>query len=323
MRVFSTSTLMGQALERLADHCELDIWERSEPISCAGLRARLAHCEGLVCLLTNAVDEALVASCDSLRFVSSMSAGVDHVDVAALNQRRIPLGHTPGVLVDTTADLAFALLLGAARRIPEADNYVREGRWEPARPWYPDMLVGKDLAGATLGILGLGQIGRAVARRAVGFGMNIIGWTRSGRQVEGVASVGFDELLAQADFLSVNVALTSDTRNLLDAAAINRMKRGAVLVNTARGGIVDEAALARALADGRLFAAGIDVFGREPVAPDNPLLGQPNVVLAPHIGSATLATRTRMAQLAVDNAIAALQGKAMPHCFNPEVYGDN
>jgi glyoxylate reductase len=214
----------------------------------------------------------------------------------------------------------MALMLAAARRIPEADQFVRLGRWDPAAPWHPQMLVGKDLAGATLGIIGLGSIGRAVARRAAGFGMRVLAWNRSPRPCEGVEQVSFDELLAAADFLSVHLALTPDTRNLLDESAIARMKPGAVLVNTARGGIVDESALAEALASGRMFAAGLDVFSQEPVAADNPLLTLPNVVLAPHIGSASRRTRERMAALAADNMIAALAGEAMPHCVNPQVY---
>lgn len=323
MKVFATSPLPGDALARIAAACELDTWEKPGPVPANILSQRLAACDGLVCLLVNRIDEALVERCPNLRFVSSMSVGVDHVDVDALSRRRIPLGHTPGVLVDTTADLAMGLMLAAARRIPEADQFVRQGRWDPANPWHPDMLVGKDLAGASLGLVGLGAIGQAVARRARGFGMNVLGWNRSPRELPGVESVPFDELLARSDFLSVHVALAAETRNLLDGAAIGRMKQGAVLVNTARGGIVDEQALAAALREGRLFAAGMDVFSREPVSADNPLLGLPNVVLAPHIGSASRSTRERMAALAADNAIAALRGEPMPHCANPEIYETN
>jgi glyoxylate reductase len=322
VKVFASQELPGDALERVARHCELEVWPETIPVPREVLLEKLDGCAGLICLLTNRVDRALLDACPELRFVSSMSVGVDHVDVPALGERRIPLGNTPGVLVDTTADLAMALLLAAARRIPEADRYVREGCWKPERPWYPDMFVGKDVAGATLGIVGLGQIGQAVARRARAFGMRILGWTRSGRAVDGVESVGLEELLAASDFVSINVALAEGTRMLIDADAIARMKPGAVLVNTARGGIVDEGALAGALRDGALFAAGIDVFEREPVEMENPLLRLPNVVLAPHIGSATQQTRARMAALAADNMIAALEGKPMPHCVNPEVYTD-
>ena len=289
-------------------------------LSAADLRAGLAGCQGLVCLLTDRIDRALLDAAPDLRFVSSMSVGVDHVDVQALTERGIPLGHTPGVLVETTADTAFALLMAAARRLAEADRFVRQGSWTADTAWAPDFFTGKDVNGATLGIVGLGAIGQAVARRALGFGMRVVAWNRTPRAVPGVELLALEELLALSDFVSVHVALSADTRRLLDGDKIALMKPGAVLVNTARGGIVDEAALAVALGEGRLFAAGIDVFEQEPVAVDNPLLGLPNVVLAPHIGSATQRTRALMADMAAANALAALRGEPMPCCVNPSVY---
>ena len=320
MKVFATCRLPGGALDSLAGDCVLEVWEQSSPVPGSVLAQNLADCDGLICLLTNRIDEALLSQCPRLRYVSSMSVGVDHVDVPALTRRGIPLGHTPGVLVETTADLAVGLLLAAARRIPEADRFVRDGRWDPASPWHPEMFVGKDVAGATVGILGLGAIGQAVARRVRAFGAEVIAWNRTPRDLPDIEQVDFETLLDRSDFLSVHVALTEETRNLLNASAIARMKLGAVLINTARGGIVDEHALAAALKDGQLFAAGIDVFSREPVASDNPLLTLSNVVLAPHIGSASERTRARMAALAVENMAAALRGEPMPHCVNPEVY---
>lgn len=320
VKVFASCELPGGVLDCLAEHCELDVWEEDIPIPRNELQRRLQGCDGLVCLLLNRIDATLMDACPQLRFVSSMSVGVDHVEVAALTARGIPLGNTPGVLVDTTADLNMALMLAAARRIPEADQYVRQGQWRPERPWFPTMFSGKDVSGACLGIIGLGEIGQAVARRAQGFGMRLLGWTRSGRAVPGVESASLETLLASSDFVSINVALTEDTRNLIDAAAIAGMKKDAVLINTARGGIVDEVALAAALEEGRLFSAGIDVFAQEPVNMDNPLLNLANVVVAPHIGSASIQTRQRMGELAVENMIAALAGEQMPHCVNPEVY---
>jgi glyoxylate reductase len=207
-----------------------------------------------------------------------------------------------------------------ARRVAEGDRYIREGNWRSDARWSPDFFLGKDVSGGTLGIIGLGAIGQAVARRAVGFDMKVIAWTPSGREVPGVDSVSLEELLLRSDFVSVHLALARETRNLLDAAKIATMKPGAVLVNTARGGIVDEAALAAALDSGHLYAVGLDVFEREPVAMDNPLLQHPRAVVAPHIGSATTLTRAKMVDIAVRNATAALQGQAMPHCVNPEVY---
>jgi glyoxylate reductase len=285
------------------------------------LRAEVAAADGLVCLLTDRIDAALIDTAPRLRFLSSVSVGLDHVDLAAATARGIPVGHTPGVLVDATADTAFALLLAAARRVAEADAWVRAGHWRPENAWSPDFFLGRDLAGATLGLVGLGAIGQAVARRAAAFGMRVVGWNRSPRDITGVELLSLAEVLAASDFVSVHVALTQETRGLLDAERLAQMRRGAILINTARGGIVDEVALAEALASGRLGGAGLDVYAREPLPADSPLLGAPNTVLAPHIGSATALTRRRMADLAADNALAALRGERMPHCANPEVYG--
>ena len=319
-RVFVTHQLPGDRIHELSRYCELNVWMGPGLLSAQNLRDELAGCAGLICLLTDRVDSQLINAMPDLSFVSSMSVGVDHVDVAALTTCGIPLGHTPGVLVDTTADTAFALMLAAARRVAEADQFVRKGKWTADNAWSPDFFTGKDVSGATLGIIGLGDIGQAMARRAAGFGMEILAFNRSPREVEGVENVSLEELLLRSDFVSLHVALTAETRGLLNADRIALMKPGAVLVNTARGGIVDEQALALALGSGQLSAAGIDVFEQEPVAADNPLLGLPNVVVAPHIGSATVMTRAKMADLAVENAIAALKGQAMPHCVNPEVY---
>lgn len=323
-RVFATRALPGPALERLARSVDLDVWsERSAPPP-EVLAARLARADGLLCLLTDRIDAALLARAPRLRALSSVSVGVDHIDRVAATARGLPVGHTPGVLTETTADLAFALLLAAARRIPEADRFVRDGDWRSEQSWQPDLLLGRDVYGTTLGVIGFGAIGRAVARRAIGFGMRVLAWSRTPRplgDLDGhVETAALPELLARADFVSVHVALAPETRGLLDARALGAMKPGAILVNTARGGIVDEDALAAALREGRLAAAGFDVFAREPLEPTSPLLGLPNIVLTPHIGSASGATRARMAELAVDNLLAALDGRRMVACANPEVY---
>ncbi len=319
-KVIITQPLPGARLIELAAQCDLEVLQSSQALADACTRHALAACQGLICLLTDPIDRLLLEAMPNLEFVSSVSVGVDHIDVQALTSRHIPVGHTPGVLVDTTADAAFALLLAAARRVAEGDRFIRAGNWRPDNRWSPEFFLGKDVSGATLGIIGLGAIGQAVARRAAGFDMRVIGWTPSGREVSGVDSVSLEELLLRSDFVSVHLALTSATRNLLDAQTIATMKPGAVLVNTARGGIVNEQALARALDSGHIFAAGLDVFEREPVALDNPLLLHPRVVVVPHIGSATTLTRAKMADTAVRNAAAALQGLPMPHCVNPEVY---
>lgn len=318
-RVFVTRRLPGQGLERLARVADVEVWPGDAGPDPAALRSRSGRVDGLLCLLTDAVDAGLLDACPRLRVVSSCSVGVDHIDVAAATRRGIAIGHTPGVLAETTADLAFALLLAAARRVVEADRWLRAGAWTWERRWEPEAFVGRDVHGATLGVIGLGAIGRAMARRASGFGMRVLGWTRSGRPVAGVESVSLEDLLGRSDFVSVHVALAPGTQGLLDGAAIARMKRGAVLINTARGGIVDEAALAEALHGGRLAAAALDVFAREPLEPESPLLAAPQLVLTPHIGSASIATRTRMADLAVDNLIAGLEGRALLRSVNPEV----
>lgn len=323
-RVFVSHAMPGleerpgqSVLAPLREQTRCEVWPQSLSPAPDALRAAARDCEGLLCLLTDSIDADLLSACPRLRVVSSCSVGVDHVDVEAASARGIAVGNTPGVLTETTADLAFALLLAASRRVVEADRFVRERHWTVERRWQPDMFLGRDLHGATLGVIGLGPIGRAVARRAGGFGMRVLGWSRSAHTVADVEPVPLDLLLERADFVSVHVALTPETRGLLGARALARMKQGAVLVNTARGGIVDETALAAALREGRLAAAGLDVFEGEPLSATSPLAGLQNVVLTPHIGSASIATRTRMAALAVENLLAGLAGRPLVHCVNP------
>ena len=314
-----TRALPGDAQERLARIARTEIWPGPGAPPANELRRRSGAAEGLLCLLTDRVDAALLAACPKLQAISSCSVGLDHVDLIAASERGIPVGFTPGVLVETTAELALGLLLAASRRIVEADRFVRAGRWTAERHWDPELLLGRDVAGATLGVIGLGAIGCALARRARALGMQVLGWSRSPGEREGVQRVALDELLARSDFVSVHVVRVPETLGLIDARAIARMRPGAILVNSARGGILDEDALARALESGHLAGAALDVFDREPLDPKSPLLAAPNLVLTPHIGSATVATRVRMADLAVDNLIAGLEGRPMPHCANPEV----
>jgi glyoxylate reductase len=289
------------------------VWSGERPPTREELTLGAQGCRGLLCLLTDRIDRSFLGACPNLEVVSSMSAGVDHIDLDEARARGVAVGHTPGVLTETTADLAFGLMLAAARRIPEADRFVRQGEWTADRRWEPDMMLGRDLHGRVLGVIGLGEIGQAVARRAQGFGMRVLGWTRSGRQVAGVETTSLDALLAEADFSSIHVALTPETRNLVGAGQIAAMKPGAILVNTARGGIVDERALADALGRGHLAAAALDVFDEEPLPAASPLLTAPNLTLVPHMGSASIATRRRMADLAVSNLLAGLAGRGLPH----------
>ena len=313
--VFATRELPGAPWELVREVAELRVWEGEDAPPRGVLLAEAARAEGLIVAFVDRVDAELLGAAPRLRVVSTCSVGVDHVDLAAATARGIAVGHTPDVLTDATADLAFALLLAAARRIPEADRFVRAGCWVKA--WEPSLLLGKELAGATLGVIGLGAIGTAVARRAQGFGMRVRGWSRSGRGAPGVPSEReLGELLAAADFVSVHVARTPGTLGLIGAREIAKLKRGAILVNTARGGIVDEVAVCAALASGQLSAAALDVFATEPLPASSPLLAAPNLVLAPHLGSATHATRARMAELCVRNLVAGLRGQELPRRAN-------
>jgi glyoxylate reductase len=305
-RVYATRRLPGRSFAALGERVELEVWPGRGAPEPGDLLRGAAHAEGILCLLTDRIDAALLAACPRLRVVSSCSVGLDHVDLAEAARRGIRVGHTPGVLAETTADLAFGLLLAAARRIVEADRFVRAGRWTREHRWDPDAFLGPDVHGATLGVVGLGEIGRALARRAQGFGMRVLGWSRSPRAAPGVERVPLPALLRASDFVSLHVALTPETRGLLGRAELLQLRPGAVLVNAARGGILDEDALAEGLRSGRIAAAALDVFSREPLDPASPLLAAPNLVLTPHIGSASVATRTRMADLAVENLLAGL-----------------
>ena len=309
--------LPGPGLERLAGQVDLVRWAEPRPPTAGELTGLLADADGLLCLTTERIDATLLGACPTLRVVSNAGVGFDNLDLPALTSRGIPAGNTPGVLTETTADLAWALILAASRRVVEADRYVREGRWTAV---VFDLLLGRDVHGATLGIVGYGAIGRAVARRARGFDMTVLHHARQKGDDELSRWVPLDELLRRADVVTLHTPLTPETLGLIGAREIALMKPTAVLVNTSRGPIVDQAALARALVEGRLFAAGLDVTAVEPIPPDDPLLGLPNCIVLPHIGSGSLATRSRMVELAVDNVLAGLAGERLPHCVNPEVY---
>ncbi len=318
-KVFVTRKLPGAALGQLAQQVDMRCWPEDAPPSVEALHQAASDCDGLLCTLNDRIDQALLDQAPHLRVVSSCSVGVDHVDIAALNARGIPLGYTPHVLTEATADLAFALLLSSARRLPEGDAFTRNGEWAEQRGWDPELLLGRDLHGATLGLLGLGPIGQAVARRAQGFGMRVIAWNRTARQIAGVENHSFEQVIQQADFLSLHLALCQATKHIINADTLSRMRSHALLINTARGGLIDESALINALSDGRIGGAALDVFEQEPVAANHPLLALKNVVIAPHLGSATRGTREAMAQLAVDNLLAGLAQQAMPQCVNPDV----
>jgi len=314
-RVFVARRIPDAGLDAIAAGCELDVWDDELPPPRDALLARVAGCDGILTLLTDRVDDELLdAAGGGLKVVSNYAVGYDNIDVAACARRGIAVGNTPGALTETTADLAWALILAASRRVVEGDRYVHEGRW---RTWGPMLLMGSDVYGATLGVVGLGRIGQAVARRAAGFGMTVLYSSRNrvAPEIEtelGAAYVSLPELLERSDIVSLHVSLAPDTRGLIDAAALARMKPTAVLVNTSRGPVVDAGALAAALRDGVIASAGIDVTDPEPIPADDPLLGLENCIVLPHIASATLATRGRMAAMAAANLLAGVRGEPLP-----------
>ncbi|HEX5621455.1 MAG TPA: D-glycerate dehydrogenase [Solirubrobacteraceae bacterium] len=302
-KVFVTRRLPFEALDRLREVHEVDEWPGDMPPSPDEMRAGVAEAEGLLSLVTDRVDAAMLDAAPRLRAIANMAVGTDNIDLEAAAERDIPVGNTPDVLTDATADLAFALLLALARKIVPGAAKVRDGEWHT---WEPAGDLGADLAGATLGVIGWGRIGQAVARRAEGFGMEVIHSSRS-------SGVALDELLARADFVSVHTPLTPETRHLIDTDALARMKPTALLINTARGGVVDQDALREALDAGQIAGAALDVTDPEPLPADHPLLDAPNLLVVPHVGSATVRTRAKMAAMAVENLLAALDGRPMPH----------
>jgi glyoxylate reductase len=304
-RCFVTRRLPGDAVDRLAREHDVDVWPDPDPPPRAALLERVAEAQGLLSLLTDPIDAELLDSAPKLKAIANYAVGTDNIDLAAATARGIPVGNTPDVLTETTAELALGLMLAVARRLVEADRYVREGRWGE---WLPDLLLGHDLYGATLGIVGYGRIGQAVARRARGFDVTVL------------HGIPLHDLLEQSDFVSLHAPLTPDTRGMIGDAELARMKPSAILINTARGPLVDTMALERALQTGQIAGAGLDVTDPEPLPADHPLLKAPNLVVAPHIGSASHRTREAMAAMTVDNLLAALAGERMPHCANPEVY---
>jgi glyoxylate reductase len=305
-RVFVTRELPFPALDRLRAVHEVEVWPERLPPPADALRTAAGDADGLLTMLTDRVDAELLDAAPRLRAVANLAVGTDNVDLEAAAARGVAVGRTPDVLTDATADLAFALILAAARRLAQGAAAVRAGEWVT---WEPAGDLGVEVSGATLGIVGWGRIGQAVARRAAGFAMEVIH----------SRPTPLDELLERADFVSLHIPLGPATHHLIDAPALARMKPSAVLVNTARGPIVDQAALAAALHAAELAGAALDVTDPEPLPAGDPLLDAPNLLVVPHIGSATVHTRARMADLAVDNLLAALAGEPMPHpaCASP------
>lgn len=318
-KVFVTRIIREKGLQLIKEFCEAEIWPEELPPDRATLLEKVRGVEGILCLLTDRIDtEVLDAAGPQLKVVSNHAVGFDNIAIGEATARGIPVGNTPGILTDATADFAFALLLAAARRVTEAERYLRAGRWVT---WGPSTLLGMDLAGKTLGLIGFGRIGQAVAKRAIGFDLRVLYYDPSALPAWNATPVEtLDELLQQSDFVSIHTPLTERTRRMVNAEFLAKMKPTAVLVNTARGGVLDQEALYEALKAQRIFAAALDVTDPEPLPLDSPLLTLDNCLITPHIASASAYTRDMMAYLAAQNLLAGLKGERLPYCVNPEVY---
>lgn len=317
-RVFVTRKIPETGLVLLRDTCVLDVWPGELPPGNDEMLKHIAGVDGLLCLLTDRVDRTVIeAAGPNLKVISIYAVGFDNIDINFASQRGIRVGNTPGILTEATADLAFALLMAAARRLVEGDRYVRAGKW---KTWGPTLLLGVDIHASTLGIIGYGRIGQAMARRAAGFGMRILYYDPNVGEVDpslAAQSSSLDFLLRESDFISLHTPLTPETRHIMDSAAIAKMKPSAVLINTARGAVVDPDALYHALKEKRIFAAALDVTEPEPIPLNSPLFELDNLIILPHIASASRSTRERMAVMAAENLLAGLHGLPLPNCVNP------
>lgn len=316
-KVFITRNLPTN-LSILQQFADVEVWLERQPPGYEVLLSKVRGSDGLLCLLTDKIDEQLIETATNLRVISQMAVGYDNIDVGAATARKIPVGNTPGVLTDATADLTWALLMASARRIVEADKFTRALLWQT---WEPDLLLGADITGATLGVIGFGRIGQAVARRASGFDMKIIytSKNRCDKELEkklNAEFVSFETLLKQSDFVTIHTPLTSDTYHLFGKTQFELMKRSAIFINTARGSIVNQEELYNALVNKQIAGAAIDVTDPEPIKSDSPLLSLNNLIIAPHIGSASYKTRKKMADMAIENLISGLKGEQLPYRVN-------
>lgn len=320
-RVYITREIPERGLKRIIERFDVEIWPKYDPPPKHVIIEKARGADALVTLLTDRIDAEVFDAAPKLKIIAQMAVGYDNIDVEEATKRGIYVTNTPGVLTETTADLSWALLMAIARRIVEADKYVREGKWKVA--WHPMMLLGRDVYGATLGIIGAGRIGSAIARRARGFNMKILYYDIIRRpELEkelGAEYVDLDTLLKESDFITIHVPLTKETYRMINAERLKLVKKTTYIINTSRGAVIDEKALYEALREGRIAGAALDVFEQEPVSMDNPLLKLDNVVLTPHIGSASHETRSKMAEMVAENLLAFFEGRAPPNLVNPEV----
>lgn len=323
-KVFVTRSLPGKAIERIEGYYDVDVWMEEIPPTKEEIIRRAKGCSGIVTLLSDEIDRTVITSLSHLRIIAQYAVGYNNIDIQTATSKGVIVTNTPGVLTDATADLTWALILACARRIVESDRYVRDARWKVA--WGPELMLGVDIHKATLGIIGMGRIGYAVAKRGYGFDMNILFHSRSSTDITrnaednlGAQRVDLKTLLKESDIISIHVPLTEATLGLIGAAEISEMKSSAIIVNSSRGPIIKENDLYEALKDRRIHAAGLDVFEIEPIPSLSPLLELDNIVVLPHIGSATISTRTRMAEIAIDNLTMGLEGKLPPNVVNPQV----
>ena len=324
-RIFVTRIIPEKGLKMvqgLADKYDVEIWQDPLPPPYEVLLQKVKGLDGLLCLLTDKIDANLMdAIGPQIKVISQMAVGFDNIDILAATTRGIPIGNTPGVLTDTTADFAWALLMSAARRVVEGDKFTRASKW---KTWGPIDFLGPDITGATLGIIGFGRIGQGVAKRAQGFDMRILYFDMQrytvAEQQYGAQYVDLPTLLRESDFVTLHTILSAETYHLMDDNRLKMMKPSGILINTSRGPVVDPAALYRALSSGTIAYAALDVTEPEPIKPDDPLLSLDNIIIAPHIASASFQTRNKMATMAAANLIAGLQGEHLPNCVNPQVY---
>jgi len=325
MKIFVTRVIPQAGLDilRQTPNLEVEVWPETMPPDKATLLKKIQGIAGLYCLITETIDEELLqAAGPQLKVISQMAVGVDNINLTACTKRGIPVGHTPGVLSEATADLTLALMLATARQLLPAATAIKAGQW---LTWEPEGFIGPDLYGSTVGLIGLGRIGAAVARRLQGFKVRLLYHNRHPSPIAeeiGATYVDLATLLKESDFVSLHCPATPETHHLMNLERFRLMKPTAILINTARGSVVNQTELITALEEGLIAYAGLDVTTPEPLPADHPLLSLPNVLVLPHIGSASLSARTRMATIAAENLLAGLRDEQLPHCVNPEVYGD-